>query len=154
MKVCITGSTRGVGKLIASYFKLRNCEVKSFDRNNTYEEIILGSLDCDLFVNNAYGDGLQIKLLEELHTKIKKIIVCGSIAADSPDPEMPVYSKHKKELQERFYELTQTKNNNVADMLLLKLTSSSVKDHNLLHNTIDYWLKNPQVIEVRFDIRN
>src|SRR6056300_1469386 len=151
MKVCVTGGTRGLGKTIAAFFRIKNYDVKIFDRSHNVKTIIDESIGCDIFVNNSYGDGMQLELLDTLHNKVGKMIVCGSIAADNADPRMPEYSDNKKKLQEKFYFLTQEKNKKIADMLLLKLTSSSYSNNKLIRDSIDFWLDHPEVIEFRFD---
>ena len=60
MKVAITGHTKGIGRAIADLYYTD--EVVGFSRSNGYDisveesisRIITESLECDIFVNNAY----------------------------------------------------------------------------------------------------
>lgn len=72
MKVAITGHTKGIGRAIADLYYTD--EVVGFSRSNGYDisveesisRIITESLECDIFVNNAYHDFAQCRLLEEI----------------------------------------------------------------------------------------
>ena len=60
MKIAITGHTSGIGKALYDIYSEEN-EVLGFSRSNAYdikydisiEKIVQGSLDCDVFINNA-----------------------------------------------------------------------------------------------------
>jgi NADP-dependent 3-hydroxy acid dehydrogenase YdfG len=72
MKIAITGHTKGIGRAIADLYYTD--EVVGFSRSNGYDistaesisSIVAESLDCDIFVNNAYHDFAQCQLLEEI----------------------------------------------------------------------------------------
>lgn len=74
MKCVITGDTRGVGKLITSYFKNNGFEVIGFNRGNFFDIsqkddadfILHEAKNCDVFVNNAHHRTGQIYLLENI----------------------------------------------------------------------------------------
>jgi hypothetical protein len=68
----------------------------------------------------------------------------GSIVTDFPDVEMPEYTQHKTELEERVLEL------NRPNVLLLKLSSTSYNDSQVVINAIEYWLLNPLVNVISF----
>ena len=92
MKIAVTGHTSGIGKAV--YEKLSpNC--LGFSRSNGYDiskkedrlKIIEKSLDCDIFINNAYsGDFSQTNLLFDIWNEWnhldKKIINIGSDITD------------------------------------------------------------------------
>lgn len=145
-KVCITGTTRGIGKSIAEHFKKLEWDVVELNRG---DEIIGSAIGCDLFINNAYIDGHQIDIFNELYDKVAKMVVIGSIASDYPDPEMPDYSQHKKELKDRVLEVA---NSSVkkADILLLQLTGESYNDPKTVTRTLDLWLEYPSIISMSF----
>jgi hypothetical protein len=143
-KICITGTTRGLGKELCDYFRSQGHEVHGFQRGDDAYHGILG---CDLFINNAYGDGLQMTLLNSLYGKVGKMVVMGSIASDYPDPLLPEYSKQKKELKERVMELA---NIGETPILLLQLSGESYNDPDLICKTIEFWIENPKVTSVSF----
>jgi NADP-dependent 3-hydroxy acid dehydrogenase YdfG len=70
MKIAITGHTKGIGKAIATLYT----DVVGFSRSNGYDifnptdvkKIIDNSLDCDVFVNNAYQGTSQVDIFETL----------------------------------------------------------------------------------------
>jgi len=146
LKVCITGTTRGIGKTLADHFKELGWEVIECNRG---DEIIKSAVGCDLLINNAYGNGIQINIFNQLYASVAKMVVMGSIASDYPDPEMPAYSQHKKELKERVLEVA---NSSVkkADILLLQLTGESYNDSSLIIRTIDFWLDTPKITCISF----
>jgi hypothetical protein len=82
------------------------------------------------------------------------MIVCGSIASDIPDTDLPDYSRNKKELEQRVLDITNVKNKNHADILLLKLTSSSYKNTKLIIDTVNFWLEHPSIISVAYNIED
>ena len=139
MKVCITGTTRGIGKTLAEHFKKLEWEVVELNRGDA---IIESAIGCDLFINNAYINGAQIDIFNQLYASVAKMVVMGSIAADYPDPDMPVYSMHKRVLKERVLEVA---NSSTADILLLELTGESYNNSTLIINTIEFWLANPTI---------
>jgi len=78
MKIRITGHSKGLGKKLYVYYKSKNYNVKGFDSGYSYEKILEESEGCDLFINNANPNPhLQLNLLKDLHTKVKKMVVCG-----------------------------------------------------------------------------
>lgn len=145
-KVCITGTTRGIGKALAEHFKKLEWEVVELNRG---DEIINSSIGCDLFINNSYIDGHQIDIFNQLYASVAKMVVMGSIASDYPDPDMLDYSRHKKELKERVLEVANS-SDTTADILLLQLTGDSYNDTALVIRTIDFWLENSKITGVSF----
>jgi len=145
-KVCITGTTRGIGKAIAEHFKQLEWEVVELNRG---DEIVNTSVGCDLFINNAYINGHQIDIFNQLYASVAKMVVVGSIASDYPDPEMPAYSEHKRLLKERVLEVANSSAKK-ADILLLQLTGESYNDPQLITRTIDFWLEYPKVNCIAF----
>jgi hypothetical protein len=146
MKVVITGTTRGLGKSLANHFNNLGCEVLEINRGDVIVESAHG---CDLFINNAYINGYQVDIFNQLYASVAKMIVMGSIAADYPDPDMLAYSEHKRVLKERVLEVA---NSSVkkADILLLELTGDSYNDAELVIRTIDFWLENSKITCVSF----
>ena len=152
MKVVVLGGSKGLGQLLSAYFKLKNSDITEFGKSSSFDEVVDVAKTCDVFICNAYADGRQLNYIETLKDYNIKIIVSGSIAADSPDPNMPVYSLDKKNLRERVIELSQSRNTCKASILLLTLTGTAVKEYQTIHNTLDYWLENDTINEIRFTI--
>lgn len=75
MKIAITGHTQGIGLAIANHFNTHT--ILGFSRANGYDinqpearaRILSQIADCDMFVNNAYGDkdNSQLLLLIAVH---------------------------------------------------------------------------------------
>lgn len=145
-KVCITGTTRGIGKSLAEHFKKLEWEVIELNRGDA---IIESAVGCDLFINNAYMNGHQIDIFNQLYASVAKMVVMGSIASDYPDPEMLGYSQHKLELKERVMEVANSSAKK-ADILLLQLTGESYNDPGLIARTIDLWLEYPTITCMSF----
>lgn len=145
-KVCITGTTRGLGKALAEHFKNKGCDVVELNRGDNK---LQPAMDCDLFINNAYADGSQLYLFNQLYDSVKKMIVMGSIASDYPDLSMLEYSKHKLELKDHVLHVANS-DKAKADILLLQLTGESYNDTALIIRTIEFWLDNPKITCVSF----
>lgn len=72
MKIAITGHTKGIGRAIADLYYTD--EVLGFSRSNGYDianpadvdKIVSSSLDCSVFVNNAYYGTSQVDIFEKL----------------------------------------------------------------------------------------
>lgn len=158
MKIYITGHTSGLGKNLYDFFANQQYEVIGFSKSNGYDleknfQEIIDQIDTDgIFINNSYANGIQKKFIENLHNKIDKMIVCGSIASKFPDSAMPKYSEDKIQLEDVFYYYAGIKSK--TQYLLLDLTSSSYKDSALIIKTIQFWISNPNVIRIGFNIND
>lgn len=156
MKIYITGHTSGLGKKLYEFYLDQKYEVIGFSKSNGYDleknfqEIITQIDSNSIFINNSYANGIQKRFIAELHGKIDKMIVCGSIASIFPDPKMPEYSNDKLQLEDVFYSYSNKKSK--TQYLLLDLTSSSYKDSDLILKSIQFWILNPNVIRIGFNI--
>lgn len=156
MVVYITGHTRGLGRYFHDYFLNRGCTVVGFSNETGYNlekdfsEIVNKVTPESVFINNAYANGVQKNFIVSLHNKVSKMIVCGSIASKYPDISMPKYSDDKYDLEKVFFDYANRKSN--TNYLLLGLTSSSYKDQTLIGKTLDFWLANPNIIQVGYNI--
>jgi hypothetical protein len=151
-KCVITGHTKGIGLSFYKHFIAKGWNVVGFNTDTGLDSVVEQAQGCDLFINNAYANGLQISLFNQLHASVKKMVVCGSIAARYPDPKMPAYSHHKKELEDRVIDVANTRRTGQADIVLLQLTSTSYANDDRVLKFVDYWLDNPEIINVGFDI--
>lgn len=144
-KCVITGDTRGIGKTFKEHLESKGWQVIGFNTSTGFNGLVDAAKGCDLFINNAYADGQQIKFFNELHNKVGKMIVCGSVAAFNPDPNMPVYSEHKKELASRVREISD------PSILMLHLSAKGYNNRIALMKIIDLWLECSTFTEVFFD---
>jgi hypothetical protein len=144
MKCIITGHTSGLGKHIYNHFNGLGWTVVGFNRTTGLDQVVDQAQGCDLFINNAYADGIQIELLNQLYNRVDKMIVCGSVVTDYPDVALPKYTADKQQLEQRLIELNQ------PNILLLKLSGQSYNDTELVLRTIDFWLSNPRVSVISF----
>lgn len=144
-KVAITGNTRGIGLQFHNHFVARGWEVIGYNRQTGFQNVVKESIGCDLFINNAYADGVQINFLNQLYNSVDKMIVCGSVAAFYSDPKLPVYSYHKKELADRVKDLAK------SNILMLHLSARGYNNPSMVLKIVDLWLENSTITEVMFD---
>jgi len=145
MKCCITGHARGIGKAFYDHFTAVGWQVVGFDKTVPLSDVIEQSTGCDLFINNAYEN--QLSLFNQLYASVGKMIVCGSVVTDLPDPSMPEYSTQKQDLETRFLEVADYA---PSHLLLLKLSSDVYNNSNVVLKTVDFWLETPQIKVVTF----
>jgi hypothetical protein len=141
----ITGSSRGLGKYLAEHFDCTQFN-HPLDLNFDVDEICAAIPDGSTVILNAHGN--QLEYVELLKDRCK-IIVMGSIAAVNHDPNMPEYSKQKKELEDS---VRQFALHNKHPMLYLQLTSSSYRDYATVARSIEFWLDNPTVTFIGYNI--
>ena len=158
-RCCITGHTKGLGLHLYNLFVEAGWQVEGFSRTNGYDlakdfdSIVEKISGCDLFINNTYADGVQIPLLKTLCTRVSNIVSCGSVASDfNNDPEYVDYSNTKQLLEYHVSDLSHIKRPDTANLLLLKLTSSSYNNPQSIFNIINCWFDNPDMTIVTFNI--
>lgn len=109
MKIAITGHTKGIGRAIAElYF---TDQIVGFSRGNGYDisdpasidKIIDSSINCDVFINNAYHELSQVTLFERMlehwrHDENKTIVNINSKTIYN-SPNGIDYTKFKKVLR-------------------------------------------------------
>lgn len=145
MKFYITGSTKGLGKYLAGYF---NCECldKPVDLNLDVAAVVNTIEEGSTVILNAHAS--QLEYVNLLKDKCK-IIICGSIAAVNADPTMVKYSEEKYKLEKT---VTQLSLHSKHPMLYLRLTSSSYRNEHLIANSIQFWLDNPDITFIGYNI--
>jgi nucleoside-diphosphate-sugar epimerase len=106
-KIIITGHTHGIGKAIYDKFKEISCrEIVGMSRSNGYnidkdfDKIVEEASGCELFINNAYRDRQQLKLLHALKDKVDMMVVMGSVSRFYPELIPTQYVHDKQELAE------------------------------------------------------
>jgi NAD(P)-dependent dehydrogenase (short-subunit alcohol dehydrogenase family) len=119
MKYAITGHTAGIG---LSLYRLLKPNCIGFSRTTGHninmkqnrESIISDSVDCDVFINNAYSDINQVNLLYELYEIWKdsdKIIVnIGSETTCGIKNHPHIYTAHKIALDKASEQLSHLDN--------------------------------------------
>ena len=147
MKFYITGSTRGLGKHLAAHF---DCE--KFDRPidliTDIEKICRSIEPSSLVILNAYAN--QLEYVERLKDKCR-LVIMGSIAAVNTDSTMPEYSNEKQKLEKTVQQLAL---HSKYPMLYLQLTSSSYLDYNTVIRSIEFWLDNPTITFIGYNIND
>jgi len=170
-KIIITGHTSGVGKAIYDKFKEISCrEIVGMSRSNGYDidadfdKIVAEAEGCELFINNAYRDGQQLKLVEALKDKVDMMVVMGSVSRFYPELIPTDYVKDKQALSEacRLISL----NPNGIPLLHLDLgfiegtiidssdPSGFVSDYTTpqedIVDTIIFWAQKPTIRQIEF----
>jgi NAD(P)-dependent dehydrogenase (short-subunit alcohol dehydrogenase family) len=121
-KVAITGHTKGIGKSLAEKL-LSQYEVLGFSRGNGYDiskdedltRIIDETLDCEIFVNNAYHFDQQTKLAklwQNAHKDKEHFIINVSTLASDPNfdvatklPHLVPYAQEKQRLNRATFDI-------------------------------------------------
>lgn len=145
MNFYITGSTRGLGDYLAAYFSCEQFD-RPFDLNVDIDEICNAIEDGSTVILNAHAS--QIKYVERLKDRCN-LVVMGSIAAVNFDPEMREYSEEKYDLEKT---VTQLALHSKCPILYLRLTGSSYKDYHTVARSIQFWLDNPTVTFIGYNI--
>lgn len=170
-KIIITGHTSGVGKAIYDKFKEISCrEIVGMSRSNGYDidkdfdKIVEEATGCELFINNVYRDGQQLKLLEALADNVDMMVVMGSVSRFYPELIPTQYVHDKQALAEacRLISL----NPNGIPLLHLDLgfiegttveendPTAFVSDYTTLKvdivDTIIFWAQKPSIRQIEF----
>jgi short-subunit dehydrogenase len=127
MKIAITGHTKGIGLGLKQYYE-RNYTVVGFSRTNgynikDYKRIVQESLDCDIFINNAYCENYQTLLLEELYNywqdQEKIIVNIGTFQTEYHwGDHYTVFQTNKFLLKNKFKQLANVHNQKIKLVLI------------------------------------
>lgn len=170
-KIIITGHTQGVGKAIYDKFTEISCrEIIGMSRSNGYDiekdfdKIVEEATGAELFINNAYRDNQQLKLLEALKGKVDMMVVMGSVSRFYPELIPTQYVHDKQALAEacRLVSL----NPNGIPLLHLDLgfiegtevnsseptafTSDHTTTKSDIVDTIIFWAQKPSIRQIEF----
>lgn len=122
MIIGITGHTSGIGKATANWFASRGHTIKGYSRTTGYN--ILGdipiiikdimAMNIDIFINNAYCEMQQVRLLYMLHNiwkddNTKTIINISSNSSDGIKNFVHPYAIYKAALDDAVAQLQNTK---------------------------------------------
>lgn len=105
-KIVITGHTYGIGKALYDSFKSAEWEVVGLSRSNGYDiekdfdKIVKEATGSEIFINNAYRDSQQLKLVEALKDKVDMMVVMGSVSRFYPELIPTNYVHDKQALAE------------------------------------------------------
>lgn len=170
-KIIITGHTQGVGKTIYDKFTEISCrEIIGMSRSNGYDiekdfdKIVQEATGAELFINNAYRDSQQLKLLEALKGKVDMMVVMGSVSRFYPELVPTQYVHDKQALAEacRLVSL------NPAGIPLLHLDLGFIEDTHVnpsdptafssdytttksdIVETIIFWAQKPSIRQIEF----
>ena len=146
MNFYITGASKGLGEYLANHFK---CFVigRPVDLRTDIDAIIeAGFAEGDVVILNAHAN--QLEYVERLKDKCR-LVIMGSIAAVNFDPEMPQYSIEKHDLEKTVQQLAL---HSKFPMLYLRLTSTSYCDYETVARSIQFWLDNPSVTFIGYNI--
>jgi nucleoside-diphosphate-sugar epimerase len=170
-KIIITGHTRGIGKAIYDRFKAVSCrEIVGMSRSNGYDiekdfdKIVEEATGAELFINNAYRDSQQLKLVEALKDRVDMMVVMGSVSRFYPELIPTDYVQDKQALAEacRLISL----NPNGIPLLHLDLgfiegteinnddPTTFISDYNTtkedIVDTIIFWADKPSIRQIEF----
>jgi len=170
MKMVITGHTWGIGKSLYNSFKSAEWEVVGLSRSNGYdidkdfERVVEAATGADLFINNAYRDQQQTKLVNALKNKVTKMIVMGSVSRLYPELIHTDYVYDKQALAEACRLISIDPNG--IDLLHLDLSfiegqdpdpnkpTDFISDYNIQYeeiiSAIDFWMSNPKIRQMEF----
>jgi NAD(P)-dependent dehydrogenase (short-subunit alcohol dehydrogenase family) len=121
-KIAITGHTRGIGQAVVEKFG-QQYEIRGFSRSNGYDladdatldRIVAETLDCEVFINNAYHFDQQYELAKrwwDAHVGKDHFIINVSTLASDPHfyveeklPHLVPYANEKKRLNRLSFEI-------------------------------------------------
>lgn len=143
MNIAVTGHTSGIGLALFNKFKKSGHTINGFSRANGYDigtsaldNILLQSVDCDMFVNNAYHDLGQNKLLAELlklwEGTNKYIINISSNIVNVSSPLPDAINKYKTVKQQS----NQIVNNYLGSVNILNVLPDIVKTNFYLGSSL------------------
>jgi len=172
MKCVITGHTRGVGRALYENFVNKGWQVIGLSRSNGYDIdknfdlVVEAAQGCDLFINNAYRDCQQLKLVTALQRSVKKMVVCGSVSRLYPDLIKTNYVNDKQALADACRLISISNDQSLAEVLHLDLsfieytevdlsvptnfTSDNFITFDEIVSSINYWLTNTKIRQMEF----
>jgi nucleoside-diphosphate-sugar epimerase len=169
-KIVITGHTNGIGKTIYDALTADSCREiiglsrsNGFDIDTDFDKVVEAATGAEIFINNAYRDKQQLKLVEALKNKVGMMVVMGSVSRFYPEVIPTDYVNDKQELAEACRLISMDPNG--IPILHLDLSfiegtnpgddpAAFVSDFNISHKeileTIVFWTQHPNVRQVEF----
>lgn len=170
-KIIITGHTHGIGKAIYDKFTEVSChEIVGMSRSNGYDidkdfdKIVAEAEGCELFINNAYRDQQQTKLVNALKDKVDMMVVMGSVSRFYPEL-IPTQYVHDKQALAEACRLVSLNPNGIP---LLHLDLGFIEDTTVEENdptafvsdytttkddivdTVIFWAQKPSIRQIEF----
>lgn len=168
MNIVITGHTYGIGQ--ALYNNFQGHDIVGLSRSNGYDidknfdKVVEAARGCDLFINNAYRDQQQLKLVHALKDHVGKMIVMGSVSRHYPEL-IPTDYVHDKQALAEACRLISIDPNGI-DILHLDLsfieqtdinnadptafTSDNFIKFDEIVSAVNYWLTNTKIRQMEF----
>lgn len=170
-RIVITGHTHGIGKSIYDALITNSCrQIIGMSRSNGYDidkdfdKIVEEASGAEIFINNAYRDQQQLKLLRALKDRVDMMVVMGSVSRFYPEIIPTRYVQDKQDLAEECRKISLNPNG----IPLLHLDLSFIEGTQLLHgdttgflsdyttshkdivDTIVFWTQHPVIRQVEF----
>tara|TARA_B100001059_G_C17599476_1_gene458775 strand:+ start:66 stop:677 length:612 start_codon:yes stop_codon:yes gene_type:complete len=174
-KIVITGHTTGLGKAIYDKFTEVSCrKIVGLSRSNGYDidkdfdKVVEEATGAEIFINNAYRDKQQLKLLHALKDKVDMMIVMGSVSRFYPEIIPTDYVNDKQELAEAcraeslkpnsipilHLDLGFLENPDNAGLMKYISPTDFTSDYNTpledVVDTIMFWAQKPNIREIEF----
>jgi hypothetical protein len=170
-KIIITGHTNGIGKAVYNKFKEISCrEIVGMSRTNGYDidkdfdKIVTEAEGCEMFINNAYCEQQQLKLVEALKDKVDMMVVMGSVSRMYPELIPTEYVANKQALAEAC-RLISVNPDGIPllhlDLSFIEGTAVDTEDTNVfisdytttyedIVDTIIFWAGKPSIRQIEF----
>jgi len=168
-KIVITGHTSGVGKTIYDALNADSCrEIVGLSRSNGYDidadfdKVVEAATGAEIFINNAYRDSQQLKLIQALKDKVGMMVVMGSVSRFYPEIIPTQYVHDKQELAEACRLISMDPDGipilhldlSFIEGTVASNTDDFTSDFNITHQeileTIVFWTQHPNVRQVEF----
>jgi len=170
-KIIITGHTTGIGNAIYEKFTKTSCrEIIGMSRSNGYniekdfDKIVKEATGAEIFINNAYRDGQQLKLFNALKDKVDMMVVMGSVSRHYPELIPTDYVEDKQALAEAcrlesinpngipilHLDLSFIERTNINNDDPTAFTSDYTTSFEDIEDTIIFWTGKPSIRQVEF----
>lgn len=174
-KIVITGHTTGLGKAIYDKFTEVSCRKivglsrsTGYDIDKDFDKVVEEASGAEIFINNAYRDKQQLKLLHALKDKVDMMIVMGSVSRFYPEIIPTDYVNDKQELAEAcrteslkpnsipilHLDLGFLENPDNAGLMKYISPTDFTSDYNTpledVVDTIMFWVQKPNIREIEF----
>jgi hypothetical protein len=163
-KCVVTGHTSGIGKAIYNRFENLGFEMigvsrrTEYDIEENYDTFLELARSCDIVINNAYCNDIQLRILNDLNGIVPNIITLGSIAGYyyQQATAKKQYCYNKQQLIETTKKLSLTSSSNLL-LINVGLTENSSPTPCCTFTDIadvcEFWIKMPRFNLVDFNLK-